>query len=76
MTSLRKRERQIQEYVEALCQECTIEVGGSGHLKVLMQGPNGKKLVVASRTPSDGRGELNMFAMFRRVARELGCVPA
>jgi hypothetical protein len=74
--SIAKRHREILAYLSQIHVECEIEVAGSGHLRVKMKGPKGRRLVVASKTPSDGRGELNMFARFRRTARELGCSAA
>ena len=74
--SIAKRQREILAYLTQIKAEAEIDVAGSGHLRVRMKGPKGQRLIVASKTPSDGRGELNMFARFRRTARELGCSAA
>ena len=74
--SIRKYKRELLEFVEALCAECTLEPRGSGHILIRMAGPLGKRCVTVASTPSDGRANLNARAQIKRTAREIGCVPA
>ena len=52
-----------------------IEIAGK-HLKVQIIGPLGQKVVIAACSPSDHRAMMNFRTDVRRIAREVGALPA
>lgn len=47
---------------------------GRKHIKVFIEGPLGKRMVVTSSSPSDYRSMLNFRSDLRRHAREIGAI--
>ncbi len=64
------RVREIESLVSraGLVLECA-EIGGSGHIRAAVRGPDGGvHTLTFSSTPRDRRGDLNKAAMLRRIA--------
>lgn len=74
--SIQKRLRHIAEILEELeISDAEIE-SDSRHIKVNITGPLGTRRVTASTSPSDRRATLNFRSDCRRIAQQVGALPA
>jgi len=67
---MRGLERDIQNLIEDLRVVALIEK--AAHIKIRLEGPDGKTTVFCPSTPSDSRTMKNLRAELKRAARKVG----
>jgi hypothetical protein len=64
--SVRQRERELRQIVRRISDNFDIIHTASGHYKIILYGPLGKRFVIASGSASDHRANKNLIADLAR----------
>lgn len=73
--SVQKRKRELLKVARAICPEATIQHTSGTHLRVVISGPKGQRMVFCALTPSDHRDAKNVKRDLMQAARMVGAVP-
>lgn len=69
-----KRKREVLQMAREVSAKATVEVTGSNHFRITIEGPLGTRMVFCGQTPSDHRENKNLRRDLMRAAREIGLV--
>jgi hypothetical protein len=69
-----RRQREIEEMMDDLDVEFTLQKTKGNHFRVTIIGPLGQRSVIFSCTGSDRRGDLNVQKYIKTALREVGHV--